>query len=125
MDSKFVNTYVMETVYLFQFHYLKTNLLVCDGASPNVAVIKRNHGHLAYSVNQGEDDIFKVEPWMVNPWNPPHRMLICPSHPVCSKCKFRYSYFHCYQLKNMINALFSSKMNGTKHFQSVSKRKFG
>jgi len=96
MDSKFVNACVMETIYmyLFLFHDIKMSLLVCDGASPNIAVIKKSHSHTgAYSVNLGKDDIFQVEPWMVNPWNPPHRIfwLICPSHQV--RFKFKYSSF--------------------------------
>ena len=67
---------IMETIKLFQFHGVKTSLLVCDGASPNVSVIKKTHGHSgAYLVNQSYDDIFKVEPWMVNPFNPPHRIF--------------------------------------------------
>jgi len=55
VDSYFVMACLMETIYLFQFHELKTSLLVCDGVSPNAAVIKRNHGHFgAYSVKQNE-----------------------------------------------------------------------
>ena len=85
MENKFIMSCIMETIKLFQFHGIKTSLLVCDGASPNVSVIKKTYGHSgAYSVNQSYDDIFKVEPWMVNPFNPPHRIfwLICPSHQV-------------------------------------------
>ena len=68
--------YIMETIKLFQFHGIKTSLLVCDGGSPNVSVIKESHGHSgAYSVIQSDDDILKVEAWMVNPFNPPHRFF--------------------------------------------------
>ena len=67
---------IMETVQLFQFHGVKTSLLVCDGASLNVSVIKKTHGHSgAYSVIQSDEDIFKVQPWMVNPFNPPHKFF--------------------------------------------------
>ena len=42
---------VFETIKLFQYHNLKTSLLVCDGESANAAVIKASHGcHGAYSV---------------------------------------------------------------------------
>ena len=56
MENKFVMVCIMETIKLFQFHGIKTSLLVCDGASPNVSVIKRSHGHSgAYSVNQNDE----------------------------------------------------------------------
>ena len=31
---------------LFHLHCLKTSLIVCDGASTNLAVIKATHGHI-------------------------------------------------------------------------------
>ena len=86
VEAKFVTACVLETIKLFQFHGLKTNLLVCDGGTANIAAIKASHGHHgAYSVTDGEDK-YKVEPWMINPFNPPHKIfwLICPSHQVCS-----------------------------------------
>jgi len=85
MEGKFIMACVLETVKLFQFYGMKTSLLVCDGASSNVSAIKASHRHNgAYSVAQNQDDIFEVKPWMVNPFNPPHRIywLICPSHQV-------------------------------------------
>ena len=85
LESKFVISCVLETIKLFQLHGLTTSLLVCDGASSNAATIKVSHGHLgAYSVKQNDNDVFEVEPWMINPFNPPHHIfwLICPSHQV-------------------------------------------
>ena len=44
----------METIKLFHFYGLKTSLLVCDGASPNLTTIKVTHGHFgAYSFKKG------------------------------------------------------------------------
>ena len=43
------------------------------------------------------------------------------SYKFCPGCNI-YSF---QKLKNMINALFSLKTNGTKHFQRVGKPKFG
>jgi len=62
---------VFETIKLFQYHNLKTSLLVCDGRSANAAVIK---GPL--------DDRLKVQPWITNPFNPPNKInwIICPFH---------------------------------------------
>ena len=88
VDGKFVLACVLETVKLFELHNLKTSVLVCDGGSSNVAAIKTSHGcHGPYSVKSCEDDEtdkYSVEPWMLNPFNPPHKIywLICPSHQV-------------------------------------------
>ena len=78
-----------ETIKLFQYHNLKTSLLECDGGSSNSAVIKASHGcHGAYSVKDtsAQEDRFKIEPWIINPFNPPNKIfwLICPSHQVCN-----------------------------------------
>ena len=86
VESKFVMACILETIKLFQHHNLKTSLLVCDGGSANAATIKASHGcHGAYSVKENERDKFEVEPWMLNPFNPPNKIfwLICPSHQVC------------------------------------------
>ena len=86
VEGKFVLACVLETVKLFQLHGLKTSVLVCDGGSSNIATIKASHGcHGEYSLNKDQaDDKYKVEPWMLNPFNPPHKIfwLICPSHQV-------------------------------------------
>ena len=86
VDAKFVMSCVFETIRLFQFHRLKTSLVVCDGASSNISAIKASHRfHGAYSVNEKLDDKYMIEPWMINPFNPPQKLfwLICPSHQVC------------------------------------------
>ena len=88
VDGKFVSACVLTTVKLFQLHNLKTSILICDGRSSNVAAVKASHGfHGAYSVKSSKDseiDKYSVEPWMFNPFNPPHKIfwLICPSHQV-------------------------------------------
>jgi len=77
---------VLETVKPFQRHNLKTSLLVCDGGSANAATIKASHGcYGAYPVKEDQTDIFEIQPWIINPFNPPHKIfwLICPSHQVC------------------------------------------
>ena len=86
VEGKFVLACVLETVKLFQLHNLKTSVLVCDGGSSNIATIKASHGcHGAYSlIKDHPSDKYKVDPWMLNPFNPPHKIfwLICPSHQV-------------------------------------------
>lgn len=86
VDAKFVTSCVLETIKLFQFHGFKTSLLVCDGASSNISAVKASHGfHGAYSINEQLDDKYMIKPWMINPYNPPHKLfwLICLSHQVC------------------------------------------
>ena len=43
MDCKFTLSCVLETIKLFQLHGLSTSLLVCDGASSNLSLIKATH----------------------------------------------------------------------------------
>ena len=118
VDSKFVLACVLETVKLFQCHGLKTSVLVCDGGSSNIATIKACHNHHgAYSVTDCEDK-FAVQPWMTNPFNPPPNLLAYLS--VTSGILFTFVCVYMpikLQLKNMINALFSSKTDGSKQFQ--------
>ena len=85
VESKFILSCVLETIKLFQWHNLKTSILICDGGSSNVATIKASHGcHGAYSVKSSGDDKYCIDPWMLNPFNPPHNIfwMICPSHQV-------------------------------------------
>ena len=74
VDNKFVMACILETIKLFQYHGLKTSLLVCDGASSNVNVIKASHGHSgAYGIDKNKSDIFEVAPYIINPFNPPNK----------------------------------------------------
>ncbi|XP_065906570.1 uncharacterized protein [Dysidea avara] len=112
VDCQLVVACVFETIELFELHGLKTSVLVCDGGSANVAAIKASHDcHGAYSISEDQEDKYKVTPWMINPYRPTQKIfwLICPSH----------------HLKKMINALFLSKLNGTKQFRRGDKCTFG
>lgn len=85
VENKFVMACIFETIKLFQYHDLKTSLLVCDGGSANISVIKASHGcQGTYSLKEDAEDKFEVEPWIINPFNPPNLIfwLICPSHQV-------------------------------------------
>ncbi|XP_065915048.1 uncharacterized protein [Dysidea avara] len=105
-NAKVIHSCVFEATELFQIHDgFTTSLLVCDGAAPNFTVVKSTHGYSgAYNVNSKLRDQYKVKNLFlfVNPFNPPHLIhwLICPSH----------------KLKNMTNALHSSRPGGTKKF---------
>ena len=43
VDNKFILSCVLETIGLFEGHELTTSLIVCDGASSNLSVIKASH----------------------------------------------------------------------------------
>ncbi len=45
MESKFVLSCVYESIKLFYMYGLNTSLIVCDGASTNLAVVKATCGH--------------------------------------------------------------------------------
>ena len=62
-----------------------TSLLVCDGAAPNLTMIKSTHGVSgAYNLNEDQTDVYQIKTYFVNPFNPPSLIhwLICPSHQV-------------------------------------------
>ena len=74
---KFIN-------FSLQVNGFKTSIIICDGASSNLSMIKASHGcHGMYGVNPGKDP-YKVKPWFVNPYDSLHHIfwLICPSHQV-------------------------------------------
>lgn len=55
VDSKFTLSCLLETIKLFQLHGLSTSLLVCDGASSNLSLIKSTHGISgAYPILKGQ-----------------------------------------------------------------------
>ena len=88
VEVKVVVACVFETIKLFQHHGIRTCVLVCDGGSSNIAMIKASHGcYGAYSIKENGDDKFEVEPWMINPYDPPNKIfwMICPSHQVTVK----------------------------------------
>jgi len=99
-----------------QVNGFKTSILVCDGASSNLSVIKASHGcHGMYGVSPGKDP-YKIKPWFVNPYDPLSHIywLICPSHQVNKWLLVCLITKIVFQLKNMINALFSSRSGGAR-----------
>jgi hypothetical protein len=61
MESKFLYNCIMETLQLFQLHGLKTSLLVSDGASTNLTVLKATHGQYGvYPITLGILCVFIV-----------------------------------------------------------------
>ena len=73
---------VYETIELFELYGLKTNVLVCDDGSANVAAIKTSHG--VYSISEDQEDKFKVTSRMIKSYRPTQKIFwfICPSHQV-------------------------------------------
>uniref|UniRef100_A0A1X7TZ92 DDE-1 domain-containing protein n=1 Tax=Amphimedon queenslandica TaxID=400682 RepID=A0A1X7TZ92_AMPQE len=72
----------METIKLLYLLGLKT-VVICDGASSNLATIKASHGASGvYQLNRDKSDPYEVHPSFVNPYDPPNLMhwMICPTH---------------------------------------------
>ena len=93
MDGQFIIACMFETLKLFQYHGLKTSLLVCDGSPANLTTIKATHGHTgAYSLtNDATGDKFKISPWIINPFDPLYHIywVVCPTHQV-----YNHIYFY-------------------------------
>ena len=81
MESKFVLSVALETVKPFHLYGFNTCVLVCDGASSNLTMIK---------TIMGESGVFEstavINPLFTNPFNPSRKIhwVICPSHQVCN-----------------------------------------
>lgn len=88
---------------MFHLHGLKTIVLVCDGASSNLTMLKATDQFEVYSLTNGislyifytildtlymyiedGDYPFAINPVMLNPFDPPNLIhwLICPTHQV-------------------------------------------
>ena len=84
-ESKFILGVVLETIKLYFLYGFNTSLLVCDGASPNLATIKTTMSVSGvFSRDESLPDPDSVSPWFVNPFNPSRNIywIICPSHQV-------------------------------------------
>ena len=104
-DHKFIMSCVMENLHLFYMYDFHVVLLICDGASANLKLLKllcsgdcgvypilENEGIRRYEVPTNFRNIYTGGDVHV---------LICPSH----------------QLKNLMAALYSSRQTGKKNFQ--------
>lgn len=95
---------ILESLRTLNSYGFSTSVLVCDGASSNLAVIKKTVGQDTFSYNiEDADKGYQVNPSFENPFWPGHRIywMICPSH----------------ELKSLINSLYSSYPSRTKCFQ--------
>ena len=115
---------------VLQVYDLRTSLLICDGSSANLAALKASHGHFtgAYNNDHSGLDPFVIKPYFINQYDPANKIhwLICPSHQVHMFTKLINVMFFVMQLKNMINALFSSQGGGTKGFRyTIDGEQFG
>ena len=86
IDHKIVIETVFETMEAFHFFGFKTNALVCDGASSNLAAIKLlcTGKRGAFGTSDNIQDLYAVAPWFANPFDPTITVycIICPSHQV-------------------------------------------
>ena len=105
-DHRFIIASVKETMRLLHACHFSVVGIVCDGASSNLAAIKLLcHGKRGAYQLSSQQDVFAIEPWFVNDFEPVLKVFCCvfPSH----------------QLKNMVNALYQSRVTkgGTKLFK--------
>ena len=102
LDHQFIMACVLETIHLFSLYQFDVTLLICDGASANLKLLKLLCGAepKVYPVTDGTDR-YRVKTCFQNIYSKNNiHVIICPSH----------------QLKNMVAALYSSRENGTKYF---------
>lgn len=93
-DHSFLYDCVMRTVKLFSLYKFRIKVLVCDGASSNLALLKVLAGYKASQLPAEEqgDGYHKYLPKMEfhNPYDLEEDnkvfMMICPSHQVCHLC---------------------------------------
>ena len=104
MDAKFIYACVLDSFRLFHSYGLMLSALVCEGASTNLTLLKAMVGMRAAFGNSSTNssDRYAVPASTDHPFWPGHTLyfVICPSH----------------MLKNLINALYSSRPGGTKAF---------
>ena len=85
LSTKFIYPCLMETIRLFLLYGFRTKLLVCDGASSNLSLLKMlccgKSGAFDNILDGGED---KVPHSFTSPFNNETIFCtICPSHQVC------------------------------------------
>lgn len=113
LDAKFTLACVLDTLRLLHDFGFKTCALICDGAATNLAVIKSMMGvRGAFGMkSESTPDRHAIDSSIPHPfWR--HKklfLIVCPAH----------------QLKNMVNALHSSRQAGTKGFVTASSVCFG
>ena len=110
LDHKFIMACILETIHLLSLYGFHTVLLICDGASANLKLLKLLCGEepKVFPILDGADR-YKVKTSFYNICsNKTIHVIICPSH----------------QLKNMIAGLYLSRENGTKLF-ALERTTFG
>ena len=81
IKSKFLLSCVMDAIYQFHVFHFETSLLICDGASSNLSLLKALSGRDgAYTHDETQSDKFQVPVSFANPFT--GQQLICPSHQV-------------------------------------------
>ena len=89
VNAKVILATLFETMYAFHIYCFETKMIVCDGASSNLAAIKilTGFGSGAYGNEplNTSPDIHLIQPWFLSPFtNEKVFIQICPSHQVYS-----------------------------------------
>ena len=97
LASKFIIACILETLRLFQMYGFTTSVLVCDGAASNLTAIKATMGvHGAFGLQPKRKDPHSVEPFFINPFNPPKKNILdhLSKPPGKRMCRFYYYCMH-------------------------------
>lgn len=104
MGHNTITTCVLNTIEVFNKYGFITSVLVCDGSSSNLATVKLlcSETSGAYGSRPDISDQHDIKCWFENPFQSSSNIyfIICPTH----------------QMKNMINALYSSSQCRAKAF---------
>ena len=84
LKSKFLLPCVMDAIYQFHLFGFETSLIICDGASANLSMLKALCGREgAYTPDDEQDDKHKVPVSFSNPFTGQKIFqIICPTHQV-------------------------------------------
>ena len=84
LKPKFLLPCIMDTVHQFHLFGFETSLIICDGASSNLSLLKALCGHEgAYGFDNTQDDRHEVPVSFTNPFTGSKiYQMICPSHQV-------------------------------------------
>eukprot|EP00117_Sycon_ciliatum_P050554 scpid98244/ scgid35672/ len=111
LDAKFILACLLDTLRLLHDFGFKTCAVICDGAATNLSVIKSMMGvRGAFGMKSSPDR---------------HMINSSISHPFWRHQKLFFIVSAAHQLKNMVNALHSSRQGGTKSFGTASGVCFG
>ena len=100
LETKFLASCVLESLYVFEIYGFHVSALVCDGASSNLALLKQLCVRGMYRTPANEEDggVGQVPSSFRNPYSSGKvYVIVCPSHQVhMYTCSCTYTIVHAY-----------------------------